>query len=535
LTLTASCKFSAIKLTFGDVFQGLKKTIEDTFNLQPELNRMKNAVYNALVTVVQAFFEAAASMSGVMVSAYKGIRALWASFGAVVGDALAQAANKSIEIIEEMVNDAIGAVNKFASGANKLIGVNLFGQISTVHLPRMKNQFAGAAAAVGHTFTNAYKEGHDNAIKFDMDFLARWKKNSIEAGKDRIKGLADAIKGNRNAPKPKKETDPKTRQDYLNDTNKKLDDELSRMHLLKDAREEQARLDQIEEEFAKRRQPLTQSEIAGFRAKIHAIQEFKYQQAEMDRIYEASTGPLRTYNASIAAAKDLLAKGAISQSDFTREVTRAGRAYREATDPLFAMKEAMSAAENALGKYGVAAQQASYYEQIRQAFLAKNIELSPQYVAGLNAEVDALMKRNAVLQQQQFVQTQVQSIVNPLLEEQQMLQAKTAMYAEIDRLRANDTLNEANAARARYALNAKFDEMRLAGARNFFGTLAGLSSSGNKKLAAIGKAAAVAQATIDGFVAVQKALASAPPPWNFIQAAAVGAMTGVQSRGHPVN
>jgi len=36
---------------------------------------------------------------------------------------------------------------------------------------------------------------------------------------------------------------------------------------------------------------------------------------------------------------------------------------------------------------------------------------------------------------------------------------------------------------------------------------------------------AVAQATIDGFLAVQKALASAPPPFNFIAAAAVGIAT----------
>jgi hypothetical protein len=40
-----------------------------------------------------------------------------------------------------------------------------------------------------------------------------------------------------------------------------------------------------------------------------------------------------------------------------------------------------------------------------------------------------------------------------------------------------------------------------------------------------GKALAVAQATIDGFLAVQKALASAPPPFNFIAAATVGAAT----------
>lgn len=97
-----------------------------------------------------------------------------------------------------------------------------------------------------------------------------------------------------------------------------------------------------------------------------------------------------------------------------------------------------------------------------------------------------------------------------------------AMYAEIDRQRGLDVLNEEQAARAKAQIHARYTEERLANASTFFGTLAQLANSENKKLAAIGKAAAIAQATIDGFVAVQKALASAPPPWNFALAAAVG-------------
>ena len=55
--------------------------------------------------------------------------------------------------------------------------------------------------------------------------------------------------------------------------------------------------------------------------------------------------------------------------------------------------------------------------------------------------------------------------------------------------------------------------------------MASLSQSGNKKLAAIGKAAAIIQATMDGYLAVQKALAAFPPPFNFAAAAAVGVAT----------
>lgn len=58
---------------------------------------------------------------------------------------------------------------------------------------------------------------------------------------------------------------------------------------------------------------------------------------------------------------------------------------------------------------------------------------------------------------------------------------------------------------------------------DFFGQISTLQNSGNRKLFEIGKAAAIAQATIDGTLAVQKALSSLPPPANFVVATAVGA------------
>lgn len=59
---------------------------------------------------------------------------------------------------------------------------------------------------------------------------------------------------------------------------------------------------------------------------------------------------------------------------------------------------------------------------------------------------------------------------------------------------------------------------------NFSSTLnfiSSLASSKNKELAAIGRAAAIAQATMDTYAAANVALRSAPPPWNFALAALV--------------
>jgi len=69
------------------------------------------------------------------------------------------------------------------------------------------------------------------------------------------------------------------------------------------------------------------------------------------------------------------------------------------------------------------------------------------------------------------------------------------------------------------------DKNKIANFKSTMSTISGLMSSNNKTLFRIGQAAAISQATIDGFAAVQKALGSAPPPFNFALAAIVGAAT----------
>lgn len=62
----------------------------------------------------------------------------------------------------------------------------------------------------------------------------------------------------------------------------------------------------------------------------------------------------------------------------------------------------------------------------------------------------------------------------------------------------------------------------LTSSADFFGNMTALSQSGNKKLAAVGKAAAIAQATIQGYVAVQNALAVQPYPVGVALAVSAG-------------
>lgn len=95
------------------------------------------------------------------------------------------------------------------------------------------------------------------------------------------------------------------------------------------------------------------------------------------------------------------------------------------------------------------------------------------------------------------------------------------MYLKIKQLRDADLISASTAAQMSAKVSAQQTQAQLSNYTSFFGSLEGLSSSSNKKLAAIGKAASVANATIKGYEAVQVALASAPPPYNYALAAGV--------------
>lgn len=118
-----------------------------------------------------------------------------------------------------------------------------------------------------------------------------------------------------------------------------------------------------------------------------------------------------------------------------------------------------------------------------------------------------------------------QNIVADLRAPEDAIERARDAYAELDRLRQEDVISEQEAALAKAQIDADLREKRLAGTQMMLGALATLQNSSNKKLAALGKAAALAQATIDGVLAVQKAWGSAPYPFNLPAVAITTAAT----------
>ncbi|WLJ71197.1 tail tape measure protein [Sphingomonas phage Birtae] len=517
-------------ITMGDSWNGFIATVKEGLSgFSDEWGVLTDYLGKAWDAVTNFLYHAFIGFYGSVVGGMRAIVKIIVNLPSVAKNTAVAIANATATAVEWLINKTIDGINWLAQQANSItshIGIE-FGQLGQVSFGRFAQDGADAFDIIAEEATNAMREA-DRTL---TGFSRRWEANTVAAAKKRIRGMADGIISERTPDAGKKQANPKTQVDYINDVNAALDNELSRMRMLKDEREVQQRLDQIEEEFLKRRTPLDQAQLDAFRAKIVAIQQYKYQQTEMDRINEEAVAPLRTLNAVIAASTDLLNRNVITQQQAAAQQILAQRAYEQATNPLFEMQEAMTQAEAAARGYGVAAQQAAFAEQVRQAFLAKGIDLTRNATAADLASAQALIARNNALLQQQYIQGQVSSIVDPLLQDQMMLDNKAAFYAEIERMRQADLLSEEQAQQARYALDARFNEMRLSGYSSFFGELASLQSSGMGELAAIGKAAAVAQATIDGYLAVQKALASAPPPLNYAMAAAVAIKTGAQVAG----
>ena len=163
-------------------------------------------------------------------------------------------------------------------------------------------------------------------------------------------------------------------------------------------------------------------------------------------------------------------------------------------------------------------------ESARAEVLAGTIDQQKEFTSQLST-INQLINESKLSREEanQFLVEQNAALLEGTIEAQEALISQYQdTYGRIDELRQADLISEVTAAQLKARVDAQLAQQRLSNAQSFFGTLSNLSRSENKKLARIGKAAAITQATIDGVLGVQKALASAPPPVNFALAAAVG-------------
>lgn len=160
--------------------------------------------------------------------------------------------------------------------------------------------------------------------------------------------------------------------------------------------------------------------------------------------------------------------------------------------------------------------------------LAKSTtEISGLYETQLTQLQD--MKANELITEQDYWQSRQDLQAQKFAEEQSALEqsmilgqkTKEEYAAAESALRQRQADEKFKLDQDQLKAETETQKTRTANLKSTFGYISSLASSQNKELAAIGKAAAISQATMDTYAAANVALKSAPPPFNFGLAAAV--------------
>lgn len=337
------------------------------------------------------------------------------------------------------------------------------------------------------------------------------------------------------------------RAQELADVNRELDQQLRLTTMYGPELERETQFLQIQNALHEKHIELSRPEEAAIRGRIAAIQDGQRVQEAMNAIDQEANSATRTYEDTVSALNIMLGKNQISQEEQTRQLSMATRAYEDAHNPLAELNRELQRNGELMGLYGRDRDVASYIQRLQQAAEAKGQSIyrpgsstvGPDgtmivqgHSRGYTDEVRGMIDEFRRQQQQDRMQRAI-GATDPREHEDVtsgsfILDHHREMYAEIQRLREQDVINEEEANRRKENLDRAYTGARLEAMSSLFGQLSSLQNSENRKVAAIGKAAAIAQATIDGYRAVQAALAGPPgPPWSFAIAGVTGAMTAM--------
>ena len=497
--------------TLGDLLKALGEVVGPVFRSM--YNAAKDLLGPIFTLISDWFGEVEFSVIGVLrvvargvdnfVGFWKGaISAVIELFGGLpsaMGDLFTTALNFLLKKISNFVNKAgelLSTVTEFAG----------LGKIATLDL-QLTNENEGAARNLGEGIATAFKDGFEST-HFAEDFLSNLSTRAQEIAKARVEaeaaqaGSAPDL-GARGSSGILQTTPSATEVSNLRE---ELDQLMGSYH----------RVYAAQQEWASSLATLNAAQEAGLitdRRKAELLELIKLQ-------LQDSLDPLGAVNRQLDEEQRLLAMDSETRAVSVRlraiEQDMLGQGIVLTEQELSQLRERLELLQNETRAM-----------QTRDGVMRSILDPQREFTDQL-AAINQLLAEGVINQSQanQFLVEQSNGLLEGTIEAQQALVAQYEQtFAQIDMLRQNDLISEETAVQIKARLNAQLYEQQLSGARQFFGSLASLSRSENRELAAIGKAAAVTQATIDGVLAVQKALASSPPPMNYALAAAVGIQT----------
>ncbi len=484
----------ALGETIGAVFGGLLDLAESTFG--PMVDLLRDWVGEVDVSVVGILRLVARGVDG-YIGAWRGainaVVALFKGLPAALGDLMTRALNVVLGKIQGFVN----AAGQLLSTVTEFAGL---GTIQAIDL-QLTNQHEGAAKKLGEDVGSAFSKGF-NDTNYAKDFLDKTVARAQEIGKERTAGGGEVADLDQKGPKPGTVADPAAAK-----AASKLKDALDSLVGSYD------KVWAAQQEYLDGVRLLEQAEKAGL---ITAQRKAEVIELMKDQLKDA-LDPLAAINRELEVELQLLGLTAEARA-IEQQVRAIDQDLRQQGVILGEVELSQLREKLQLIQAETAATETR--NQVLSAILGPQKEFTEQLAA-----INELLEAGAISQAQAnsyLVASNADLLQGTIEGQQAMLDQYNEMYLRIDEMRQADLISEQTAQQLKARVQAQITEQNLSTQRNFFSTLSGLSRSENKKLAAIGKAAAITTATIDGVMAVQKALASAPPPVNYALAAATG-------------
>lgn len=239
-----------------------------------------------------------------------------------------------------------------------------------------------------------------------------------------------------------------------------------------------------------------------------------YSQKQIDENTEKLQKRIEVLQAGNKSIEDSIKVREKQKQDELSALGEEEQANKQKTDEEIAEEKRLSEARVQIRLAGFQQEQQIAEEFAEASTNAELLAIKDKYTKQIEIQEQSLEERKRLMEEE--------GIFN---EEQNALYLAQLEEFQIQKKDLENTYNEER--KGQFVLFAKFEELlNTKRAKNFqqtLGTISSLSSSENKKLAAIGKAASIAQATIDTYQAANVALASAGPPLNYILAAATTA------------
>jgi len=451
------------------------------------------------------------------------VKGLWATFGdTTLGDKFLKFLQEAKQLVKGLSFYLVETLNQSAAFLEALA----------------ETSGRGYGKRMAGEFSKAYRENliaNRKAFEGAVDEVSS---NIGEAAKRRI--VDELNKAN----EKELQTRLKNRAAMLAKINLELDNELSRMFMLKNEREGQARLDQIQERFVSRNMALNSQEISQLKQKIDLIRSLVSVQAKQDSLIEKLTGAQKEASASMIALGNIAAegyfKGAEGADKFQALVDMTSENLRKATESQYEFNKQREKQALLNGLVGDQLQIEMQVLDMKQKALNEGNVFYEQATRNIvNMEFETKKLNDAVVdlyntyaQPRKDIQVKIQAIQemrNPEDRPQAVsdmlggmgadttffasqLAAEEKYYQErlqlLENFRQKKLATNEEVAAAELQIEFQRQQKYLNASSNFFGDLSTLQKLENKKAFKIGKAAAIAQATVNTYNSATAAYAS---------------------------